>query len=85
MPETTPCGSARPQKSSTNASTAPASINTSTNHQLMQSTPPWTITAADIKICCGDSPKPSTINNACKAKEQCKMFPNQFTTFKSSN
>jgi hypothetical protein len=51
----------------------------------MQSTPPWTIAAAAINLCCGDLLKPLTINNACKVKGQCKLFPNQFTTFTNSN
>ena len=40
VPKITPCGNARPLKSSTNVSTAPTSINTTKNHQLMQSTAP---------------------------------------------
>jgi len=81
----TPGWNAKPQNKSTNASTAPTSINITRNHQLMQSTPPWTIAAAAIKICCGDSLKLLTINNACKEKGHCKLLPNQFTTFKNSN
>jgi hypothetical protein len=85
VPKTTPCGNARPQKNSTNASTAPTSINTTKNHQLMESTPSWTIVAAAINICCGDSPKPLIINNACNKKGQYKLLPNQFITFTNSN
>jgi len=83
--ENHPCGNVKPQKRSTNATTAPTSINITTNHQLMPSTPPWTIAAAAIKIYCGNSPKPLTINNACKEKGYCRPLPNQFTTFKNSN
>jgi hypothetical protein len=66
-------------------STSPTSTNTTKNHQLTQGTPPWTIAAAAINICCRDSPKPLITNNVCKEKGQCKLFPNQFTTFTNSN
>jgi len=82
---TTGLKTAKPQKSSTNASIAQTLINTITNCQLMQNIPPWTIAAAAIKICCGDSPKSLTTNNAYNEKGQSKLFPNQFTTFKNSN
>ena len=85
MLKITPCGNARPQKNSTNALIAPTLINTTINRQLMQSIPPWTTVAAAIKICCGDSPKPLTSNNAGNEKGESKLFPNQFTTFENSN
>jgi len=74
-----------PQKSSTNASTPPSLMNAITNRQLMETIPPWTIAAAAVNVCCGDSPKPLTTNNAYNEKEKSKLFPNQFTTFKNSN